>query len=225
MKEGFRSEKLVTVKKVQSGLKNPRQNEKWLCKCDCGNERIINASSLHCGEAKSCGCREYKNKKKYGLPNYLEIIKKTLESRTKKNEQGCWIWQGSKHRQGYGHLVFNRKVELTHRVSWVLYYGEIPKGIKVCHKCDVPSCCNPEHLFLGTQNENVQDMMNKGRKITNVPATRRIKLTWNQVQDIKKIHAEGMTRKELQEKYSVSACCIFKILNGISWKKNWETEI
>ena len=76
----------------------------------------------------------------------------------------CWIWNGVRTREGYGHLV-NKEYShfYAHRFSYLLFYGSIPEGLKICHSCDNPWCVNPEHLWAGTQNDNVQDAVRKGR--------------------------------------------------------------
>lgn len=74
-------------------------------------------------------------------------------------ESGCWIWLGGLQPSGYG--IFRRT--RAHRLAWELYKGEIPDGKSVCHRCDIPSCVNPEHLFIGTQQENMVDAFKKGR--------------------------------------------------------------
>lgn len=76
---------------------------------------------------------------------------------------GCWIWQGGKNKDGYGAATVNGKYINAHRLSFKLNIGEIPKGMFVCHTCDTPSCINPEHLFLGTHEDNMKDMKKKGR--------------------------------------------------------------
>jgi hypothetical protein len=72
---------------------------------------------------------------------------------------GCWLWTDALDRDGYGHISGVR----AHRQSWKLFRGEIPRGVYVLHECDVPSCVNPDHLFLGTQQDNLLDMARKDR--------------------------------------------------------------
>ena len=78
-------------------------------------------------------------------------------------ETGCWIWLGYCDRNGYGDIKVEYKSWRAHRFSWVLHGGDIPEGQYVLHKCDEPSCVNPDHLFVGTQDDNIQDMIKKGR--------------------------------------------------------------
>ena len=74
----------------------------------------------------------------------------------------CWIWKGHK-KKGYGYYSHHQIAYRAHRISYFLVYGEIPEDKIVCHKCDNPSCVNPQHLFLGSSRENTQDMISKGR--------------------------------------------------------------
>ena len=76
---------------------------------------------------------------------------------------GCWLWLAGKLKKGYGQFSVGKKKITAHRMSWELHNGAIPNALLVLHKCDVPACVNPGHLFLGTYSDNIQDCIKKGR--------------------------------------------------------------
>jgi hypothetical protein len=78
---------------------------------------------------------------------------------------GCWQWIAGTQKPGYGRFRYLTDSQQAHRVSYLLYVGEIPEGLHVLHKCDNPQCVNPDHLFLGTQADNNADKISKGRSI------------------------------------------------------------
>lgn len=87
-----------------------------------------------------------------------------IEERTiPEPNSGCWLWLLSCGNHGYGQLGWYGRKRTAHRLSWQAHHGDIPAGLCVLHKCDVRSCCNPDHLFLGTRPDNMADMVAKGR--------------------------------------------------------------
>ena len=131
---------------------------------------------------------------------------------------GCWIWTASTVTNGYGKFFVNGKHERAHRVSYKLYVGPIPEGndhhgVCVLHKCDTPSCVNPDHLFLGTQQDNLSDMKKKGRSIKGA-ARWNSKLTDGIVRDIRASNEASII---LAKKYNV----IPRTINGIRGRRAW----
>lgn len=76
---------------------------------------------------------------------------------------GCWLWSGTLQQKGYGTLMVDNERHSVHRIAWTLHFGPIPHRLMVCHSCDVPSCVNPNHLFLGTNSDNMRDAAQKHR--------------------------------------------------------------
>lgn len=94
----------------------------------------------------------------------MQTLEERLLSRLIERANGCLEFAGA--RQGeYGKISINGKVYKTHRLAWVLSFGDIPEGLLVCHSCDNPPCCNPAHLFLGTVTDNNRDRETKGRGV------------------------------------------------------------
>lgn len=90
-------------------------------------------------------------------------LRSSVLSRYHEDANGCWLWAGKTDVHGYGLLAHDGKIVRAHRVAYSLMVGDIPAGLYVCHKCDVPRCINPAHLFVGTQSDNIRDCAAKGR--------------------------------------------------------------
>jgi hypothetical protein len=142
-----------------------------------------------------------------------------LLSRSKSTVDGCWLWQGAKIPDGYGQLQGPQgKVVLVHRLSWQLFRGPIPEKAQVLHKCDVPSCLNPEHLFLGSQRDNILDMKAKGRLVTFSGERHGMaKLKWVHIRKIRSQYSLGKTRAQLAQEYAISWSQLNRIVKGTSW--------
>lgn len=142
----------------------------------------------------------------------------------KRGPDECWEWQAYRRRLGYGEFRIGPRVggraHLAHRVAWELTRGPIPDGMQACHRCDNPPCVNPAHLFLGTANDNIQDMIRKGRKrLPDKPARGSghgmAKLTEQQVYEIR--HSEG-DQRECARRYGVSQGTVHLIRAGKIWR-------
>ena len=97
-------------------------------------------------------------------PLPMPSVDELLSNTTRDSETGCMTWNGARaNKCGYGVLHRRPKQYMLHRLVWELLNGPIPDGMRVCHKCDNRPCCNPDHLFLGTQKDNIHDCITKGR--------------------------------------------------------------
>lgn len=134
-------------------------------------------------------------------------------------EAGCWLWLGStkSSKWNYGKLWLNGVLEGAHRAAWILYHGEIPIGRYVCHRCDVPLCVNPGHLFLGDARSNMRDMIAKGRdREGHIAQSQKLaKFTPDQVSEIR---ASPLSFGKLAKLYGVSRGCIQHIKQYRTYK-------
>lgn len=142
---------------------------------------------------------------------------------------GCWLWDSCLNNGGYGRFWFSGRKVLAHRLAYQLYVGEIPKGMQVLHSCDQPRCVNPDHLHLGTQEDNQREMVNRGRaacgdrngsrrrpeSLRRGSSHGRAKLTEEQVRHIR---ASVEPVKILAVRHGVSDTLIRMIVNNRIWK-------
>jgi hypothetical protein len=132
----------------------------------------------------------------------------------------CWEWIAAKDQKGYGFIGIGTGVATrAHRMSWVLAHGEFPKELCVLHKCDNPSCVNPDHLFLGTNQDNIDDRERKGRNIVYRGEDHgNAKLTDEDVLEIRRKYATGEANiPKLSNEYHVSISSIGRIILRNSW--------
>lgn len=135
----------------------------------------------------------------------------------RKSDDECWEWTGSKLRGGYGNLRVNKHTFQVHRYSYQLHYGEIPKGMLVCHTCDNPACVNPGHLFLGSHLDNARDKVAKGRQAKE-ECHSKAKLTRDDVIKIREMYSTGSySMRKLCSLFGIS----YSDMNGIINKKYW----
>lgn len=186
----------------------------FFCK-ECRNRIYFEKNSKPCPICKNSFLS---NGNKSACSNICNIKLKTII-----DENNCWIWKGTKDISGYGEIIDfeNRKKKKSHRFTYELFKGEIPKDKFVLHKCDVRSCCNPDHLWIGNQSDNIKDATEKNRMKNQFQSQEghwNHKLKTEEVREIKRLNQEGMKAKKLSEKFSVHVETIRDILKGRTWR-------
>jgi hypothetical protein len=152
-------------------------------------------------------------------------------SQVVKKENGCWEWIGRTNYAGYGIFFTNRKNYRAHRLTWEEFRGAIPPKLLVCHHCDNRRCVNPDHLFLGTDKQNMQDCARKGRfaaqrKIPDYMAKINVagekngqaRLTEAKVREIRALYGAGAKMVDLAKLYGVGASTIERVVKRQGWK-------
>ena len=133
---------------------------------------------------------------------------------------GCWLWAGAMpNSTGYGTISYNSQTISAHRLTWEIHRGPIPKGMHICHRCDVRACVNPDHLFLGTSADNMHDMVQKGRsRHLFGEASPSCKLRAVDIPAIlDRLHG-GESCRKIGDDYGVTECAINAIRRGKSWR-------
>ena len=153
------------------------------------------------------GSRHIRNYRGSPRERFLAKVSKTA---------GCWLWTGATNYKGYGALRIDGKNVFPHRFSYELYIGNVPEGVFVCHKCDNPSCVNPAHLWLGTNTDNVQDMVKKMRH-TIGERNPMAKLTKEQVIKIRKLK-DNHSLSQLAKLFGLGVSTVSQIVNRHRWK-------
>jgi hypothetical protein len=185
------------------------------CHCGCGEKTSLStATRPKIGWVKGQPAM-------YCKGHHFRKVHRNIESIQQKCAMepmsGCWIWTGDSTTRGYGMMSHSDGVkghkEYVHRVTYALTFGEIADGLQALHRCDNPSCCNPHHLFLGTQQDNMDDMLIKGRRPRGAQSTSS-KLTAEQVAYIR---SSKKTGSDLCQELRISTGQISRIRNNKAW--------
>ena len=163
--------------------------------------------------------------------NSEELLRERFLAKVAKScGDGCWVWVGAIHGKdvrpgfpGYGVMNVQGRQQRAHRISWLLFRGEIEEGKEVLHRCDNSLCVNPEHLFLGTKSENMKDCVSKGRHARAggaKPGTANgaAKLDDDKVREARKMHAEGASYSSIARLFGVNEATIRPAIQRRTWK-------
>lgn len=187
------------------------------CHCGCGNktnlaEKTNSKRGIRLGEP-------YCYLKGHASPR-ISIETRFWSKVDMKGPDDCWEWQASKNERGYGRFYNEDRMFPAHLVAWELTNGPIHNGFHALHKCDNPPCCNPGHLFSGTQSDNMIDMVEKGRdNPQRGEKSPNAKLKTEDVMNIRKIFQTSMvTKTHLANQYNVSLSLIKAIIGYRAWK-------
>jgi hypothetical protein len=193
--------------------------------------KVESCPKPHCGRKGFCD-PHYRHYMKYGDPlggtftkpkllltdiagvqNYL------IDASSARGE--CWIWKGHKNQWGYGVCQLEGRARLAHRVSASAFNGfDLTSAFLVCHTCDVPACINPNHLFIGTNQDNTEDKLRKGRgRWISGERVNTAKLKAQTVLMFRALHAEGWKPGKIAVTFGVNRCTINDILKRRSWKQ------
>lgn len=152
---------------------------------------------------------------KLGWKKLKSILNRILIS----NNSDCWPWQGRTNKNGYASVRVGGPLTLVHRIMWCLHnHKEVPIGMEICHECDNPTCCNPNHLVPKTHVQNMGDMVTRGRSARLAgeknPNSR---LTIEQIRWCRKFIANGGNRREAAKILGINPSHVDRIVTGRSW--------
>lgn len=190
------------------------------CQCGCGRKTNIMTARGHFSKEKLGKPKKYCTGHRGVKPLEERFWEKVEKS------DGCWEWKGVVNEKGYGVINRGRGGEgniLAHRLSWELHHGAIPEGegyhgICVLHKCDNPSCVNPDHLFIGTNQDNIDDMVKKQRhrRGETKPLA---KLTDEIVKEMRRLReTESLTFREIAKRFDIGQIAAFNAVRRYTWK-------
>jgi hypothetical protein len=183
------------------------------CQCGCGQKtKIIKYNNKKNGHVAGKPMFCIRGHMMHRVGRTKPIEERFWSFVDKGSDDECWNWKGAKKDGGYGVIGLGKRLIRAPRLSYAMEYGEIPEGKFVCHHCDNPSCVNPRHLFLGTNQDNMNDMCDKGNS--------RKKLTLDDAKRIKQLIFENKySQVEIANMFNVSNSAICLIAKGKNWKR------
>lgn len=151
-----------------------------------------------------------------GLNRFWKGVNKQGAIQPHKPEIGC-CWQWCNGRGWYGVVCFNGKTFRSHRISWIIHNGQIPKGLWVLHKCDNKGCVRPDHLFLGTRKDNESDKISKGRQARG-DKNYQCRLKESEVVEIRQRRNRGETLQSIADRFHITKQAVWRIVHLLNWK-------
>ena len=196
----------------------------WRCQCACGSVVVLRALCLRRALRTSCGCD-----RRTLADRFWERVDRNGTAPSHVVELGpCWLWTGARLKLANGALSYGSIGErkdvrhLAHRVSWKLHFGDVPEGMCVCHKCDNPQCVRPDHLFLGTQQDNMADKLAKGRAVFNRfptgEAHPNAKADEETVRTIRELRGAGLSLAKIGARVGLHASTVHDIVRATTWR-------
>lgn len=175
------------------GMDKHGKNSIWTCQCSCGVKINVTRCNLIQRSTKSCGCLNYENDEVYEKTQEERFFRYVLKT------ESCWIWKGGLDKEGYG--IFNHRTHKikSHRYSFGRFKEPIKKGLVICHTCDNPKCVNPDHLYQGTQIDNMKDVSIRKRWIRTKKS-----LTEKQKEACQILYKNGFSMREIAEVLNIS---------------------
>jgi len=215
---GLKFNRWTVVSEASKPSETKQTGKFWNCVCECGTKQVVYGTTIRSGSSKSCGC--LKSEKNSIAMKAMRLrqsgsLQDRFFSRFVKLANGCWQWRSHTDKDGYGVLPGAHQNTRAHRLSYEIHHGTIPEGMIVCHHCDNPGCVNPDHLFVGTQKDNAQDALMKGRHYIG-EKNGRSKLT---KENVKEILASDLNGQQLANKFGVTRSTINNVRRGDTWQK------
>lgn len=190
------------------------------CGCGCGGLiPIRDARGRPRRFVRGHGSFVQRGKPRRGTPRVYPLsVEQRLQQRIAyEPNSGCWLWMGRMDRNGYGVMINRGRLLWAHRAAWQVWRGEIPDGMRICHRCDTPACINPDHHFLGTQRDNIRDASRKGRMACG-ERQGNAKLKSADVIAIRELAAQGVYQRKIAAQFGITQPAVSEIVSRRKWR-------